>query len=76
MQKPPATQSNLKKEKWSWRIRLPDFRLYYETTTPQNGMELAQKQKYRSMEQDRKPRNKSRHHSQLLYDKGGKNTQW
>ena len=38
-------------------------------------MVLAQKQTHRSMEQDRKPRNKPMH--LLIYDKGGKNIiQW
>ena len=36
-------------------------------------MLLAQKQKYRPMEQDRKPRNKPMH---LIFDKRGKNIQW
>ena len=34
-------------------------------------MVLAQKQKYRPMDQDRKPRDKH-----LIFDKGGKNMQW
>ena len=29
-QKTPDSQSNLEKEKWSWRNQLPDFRLYYK----------------------------------------------
>ena len=39
-------------------------------------MVLAQKQKYRPMEQDRKPRNKPMHLWYLIFDKGGKNIQW
>ena len=40
-------------------------------------MELAQKQKHRPMEQDRKPRNKPMHlQVYLIFDKGGKNIQW
>ena len=39
-------------------------------------MVLAQKQTHRSMEQDRKPRNKPTHYGQLIYDKGSKNKQW
>ena len=31
-QKTPNSQSNLEKEKRSWGIRLPDFRLYYKAT--------------------------------------------
>ena len=36
-------------------------------------MVLAQKQKHRPMEQDRKPRNKPMHLGYLIFDKGGKN---
>ena len=36
-------------------------------------MILTSKQLYRSMEQDRKPRNKPMHCGQLIYDKQGKN---
>ena len=39
-------------------------------------MVLAQKQKYRSMEQDRKPKNKPMHLWVPYFDKGGKNIQW
>ena len=45
-------------------------------------MVLAQKQKYRSMEQDRKPRNKPMHHSvvsnsgYLIFNKGRQAIQW
>ena len=31
-QKTPKSQSSLEKEEWSWRIHLPDFRLYYRAT--------------------------------------------
>ena len=34
------------------------------------------KKKYRPAEQDRKPRNKSIHPGDLIFDKGGKNIQW
>ena len=39
-------------------------------------MVLAQKQKYRPMEQDREPRNKPMHLGYFIFDKGGKNIQW
>jgi len=37
-------------------------------------MVLAQKQTYRSVEQDRKPRNKPTYYGQLIHDKAGKDT--
>ena len=39
-------------------------------------MVLAQKQKYRPKEQDRKPRNKPMNLWYLTFDKGGKNIKW
>ena len=39
-------------------------------------MVLAQKQIYRLMKQDRKPRDKPRTHGPPIFDKGGKNMQW
>ena len=41
----------------------------------QDSMVLAQKQKYRSMEQDRKPRDKPMHIWSPYFDKGDKNIQ-
>ena len=39
-------------------------------------MILAQKQKYRPMERDRRTRNKPMNLGYLIFDKGGKNIQW
>ena len=49
---------------------------YITKLQSKDSMVLAQKQKYRPMEQDRKPRNKPLIYGYLSFDKGGKNIQW
>ena len=60
-QKTPNSQSNIEKEKWSWRNQSPWLQTILQSYSNQDSMVLAQKQKYQSMEQDRKPRDKPTH---------------
>ena len=67
------TKAILRKKHETGGINLPHFRLYYKATV---SMILAQRQKYRSVGQNRKPIDKSTPLWHLIFDKGGKNVQW
>ena len=60
-QKTLNSQSSLEKEEWSWRNQPPWLQIILQSYSHQDSMVLAQKQTYRPMEQDRKPRNKPVH---------------
>ena len=59
--KTPNNQRNLEKKKQSWRNQAPGLQTILQSYSNQDSMVLAQKQKYRSMEQKREPRNKRTH---------------
>ena len=53
------SQSNLEKEEWNCRNQAAWLQTILQSHSHQDSMVLAQRQKYRSMEQNRKPRDKS-----------------
>ena len=61
MQKTLNSQSNLEKEEWNWRNQPAWLLSLLQSHSHQDSMVLAQRQKYRPMEQNRKPRDKPTH---------------
>ena len=61
IQKTLNSQSNLEKEEWNWRNQPAWLQALLQSYSHQDSMVLAQRQKYRSMEENRKSRNKSTH---------------
>ena len=73
--RPQIAKATLRKKNGAGGIRLPSSD-YTQSYSSQDSMVLAQKQKSRSMEQDRKPRGDPRTYGHLISDKGGKDIQW
>ena len=75
-QKTPKSQSSLEKEEWSWSNQTSWLQVILQSYRRQDSVVLAQKPKYRPMEQDRKPEVDPCTYGYLIFDKGGKNIQW
>ena len=70
------SQSSLEKEEWKWSNQPSSLQIILQSYSHQDSTVLAQKQKYRPMEQDRKPKINTCTYGYLIFDKGGKNIQW
>ena len=66
-QKTPKSQRNLDKEAWCWRNQPSWLQTILQRDSHQDSMILVQKQKYRPMEWDKKPRNKPTHLMDTLF---------
>ena len=67
----PHSQSSLEKKEWIWRNQPSWFQIMLQSYSYQDSTVLAQKQKYRLMEQNRRPRNKPMHLWVLYFIKAG-----
>ena len=74
-EKTSNSQSSLEKEEWNWRNQPAGLQALLQSHSHQDRLVPAQRQKYRSMGQNRKPRVKSTQYGHLIFDKGGKNIQ-
>ena len=78
IQKTRNSQRNPEKQKQSWRNQAPWLQTILQSYGKQDSMVLTQEQKYRSIEQDRKPRYKPTHlrSPNLMTNIYDKNIQW
>ena len=74
-QQKQITKAIWRRKNGAREINLPDFRLYYKASH-KDSMVLAQRQKYRSMEQKRSPEINPHTYGHLIFNKGGKKKQW
>ena len=73
LKRPQIAKAVLRKKNEAGGI---NFQIILQSYSHQDSMVLAQKQKYRSMEQDGKPKINPCTYGYLIFYKGGKNIQW